>query len=165
MHALELGIVALAISASAARAQKLTKTHDHAGYDSAFAAVQERGRIAMGVDQYTSTHHFDALPGGGRIALQRDVADSAGVARIRAHMREIAHAFKAGDFSTPATVHMRGVPGADVMAAKRDVIDYTVRDLPRGAELRLTTHDKSAIRAIHRFMAFQRSEHHATGRE
>jgi hypothetical protein len=78
-------------------------------------------------------------------------------------MREIARAFRSGDFSTPTMVHLRDVPGARVMAAKRAVISYDPRDLPRGAELRITTDDAEARRAIHEFMAFQRGEHHASG--
>ena len=147
---------------SALGAQATGRTRETAAHDSAFRAMQERGKLAMGVDQYTSTHHFDALPNGGRIELQRDVDDSAGVARIRQHMREIARAFQSGDFSTPTMVHLRDVPGARVMAAKRAVISYDPRDLPRGAELRITTDDAEARRAIHEFMAFQRGEHHAS---
>ena len=133
--------------------------------DSAFAALQTRGADAraMGVDQYTSVHLFDALSDGGRIELQRAVEDSAGVAQIRRHLRAIAGAFAAGDFDTPAFVHARTVPGTAVMAAKRSNITYTVRDLPRGAELRITTHDAEAIAAVHEFMAFQRMDHHAGG--
>ena len=131
--------------------------------DTTYAGVQARCRAAMGVDQYSSTHRFDALPDGGRIELQRDSADSAGVATIRAHMRAIAKAFGSGDFTTPEFVHMRMVPGADVMAARRAHITYEPRDLPRGAELRIRTTDPDAIAAIHRFMAFQRSDHHAGG--
>jgi hypothetical protein len=166
MRYLRITLIALCFPASVLSAQKekTAKTQTHTGHDSAFAAMQERGKSAMGVDQYTSTHVFDALPDGGRIELQRDVDDSVGVATIRAHMRSIARSFKAGDFSTPATVHLRDVPGAKIMAARRDAIDYAVRDLPRGAELRLTTRDAEALRAIHQFVAFQRTEHHATGR-
>ncbi|HEY7237513.1 MAG TPA: hypothetical protein VH539_25385 [Gemmatimonadaceae bacterium] len=155
--------VALCLLASSLPAQRSVHSHDSASHDSAFAAMQERGRIAMGVDQYTSTHHFDELPDGGRIALERDVPDSLGVARIRVHIREIARAFKAGDFSTPAMVHMREVPGAKVMAEKRALITYEPRDLPRGAELRIRSKDADARRAIHEFLAFQRSEHHTHG--
>jgi hypothetical protein len=133
------------------------------GQDSSFTAMQHRGKMAMGVDQYTSTHKFDALPDGGRIELQRDSDDSAGVAMIRAHVREIAVAFRRGDFTTPAFVHMRAVPGTKVMAAKRSVIRYEPRDLPRGAELRIRTTDPDAVAAIHQFMAFQRTDHHAGG--
>jgi hypothetical protein len=133
--------------------------------DSAFAAVQARGADprAMGVDQYTSAHQFDALPDGGRIELQRAVEDPAGVAQIRRHLREIAAAFTAGDFQTPAFVHTQQVPGTAVMAAKRSAITYTARDLPRGGEVRITTHDPEALRAIHAFIAFQRQDHHAGG--
>jgi hypothetical protein len=138
----------------------------HAGgaADSAFAGVQARGRIVMGVDQYTSTHCFDALPDGGRIELQRDADDPDGVATIRRHLREIAGAFARGDFGAPAAVHVREVPGAAVMAAKRGVITYTYRDLPRGGEVRIRTADPEALRAVHEFLAFQRSDHRAGGR-
>jgi hypothetical protein len=135
------------------------------GEDSAFSAVQARGADArgMGVDQYTSAHEFDALADGGRIELQRAVDDSAGVAQIRRHLREIAAAFGAGDFRTPGFVHMQQVPGTAVMAAKRAAISYAERDLPRGGEVRITTHDPEALAAVHAFIAFQRQEHHAGG--
>ena len=38
--------------------------------DTGFAAMQMRGKEAMRVDQYTSTHKFDALSDGGRIELR-----------------------------------------------------------------------------------------------
>src|SRR6185369_15312938 len=95
--------LAILLAASTAQAQSASKP------DTAFDAMQRRGKSAMGVDQYTSSHHFDALPDGGRIELVRDTDDSAGVAQIRRHLREIADAFSRGDFSTPAFVHMQSV--------------------------------------------------------
>lgn len=136
----------------------------HGTADTSFDAMQTRGRTAMGVDQYTSIHRFDALPDGGRIELQRDRDDSAGAARIQAHMRDIARAFTLGDFGTPAVVHMKRVPGADVMRARRRVIRYDQADLPRGAALRIHSSDPAAISAIHRFLAFQRTEHRVPAR-
>jgi hypothetical protein len=132
-----------------------------AAADSSFAEVQSRGHAAMGVDQYTSTHLFQPLPDGGRIELQRDTADSAGRVRILEHMREIAAAFGAGDFTVPGFVHAREVPGTSVMAARRSRIRYVVESLPRGAAVRLTTEDASAIEAIHEFLAFQGQDHRA----
>jgi len=131
------------------------------GADSGFAGVQSRGRVAMGVDQYTSTHRFQPLPDGGRIELQRDTADSGGRARIVEHMHEIAAAFAAGDFTVPGFVHAREVPGTSVMAARQATIRYAVESLPRGAAVRLTTGDSAAIEAIHDFLAFQRQDHRA----
>ena len=154
----------VAVSACEPRADEPAE-RDSARTDSAFAAVQARGADprAMGVDQYTSPHRFDALPDGGRIELQRETDDSAGVAQIRRHMREIATAFAAGDFDTPAFVHAQRVPGTDVMAARTGTITYEARDLPRGAEVRITTRDPEALRAVHAFIAFQRGDHRAGG--
>jgi hypothetical protein len=115
----------------------------------------------MGVDQYTSTHVFRSLPDGGRIELQRDSGDSMGRARILEHMAAIVAAFRAGDFTVPGFVHSRTVPGAAVMAARRTMIEYEVESLPRGAAVRLTSRDSSAIEAIHDFLAFQRQDHRA----
>lgn len=133
--------------------------------DTAFRALQERGRSVMGVDQYTSTHRFDILPDGGRIELQRNEPDSAGVAQIRAHLRQIAAAFGSGDFGAPAMVHLQRVPGAAVMTAHRDAIRYTFGELPRGGEVRMVTRDPVARKAIHEFLEFQRREHKATDRK
>lgn len=131
--------------------------------DSAFAALQARGKVAMGVDQYTSTHRFDDLADGGRIELTRDPSDSAGVRTIREHLAGIARAFAAGDFSTPFAVHDREVPGTRVMAAKRDAIRYDFKPVRGGGEVRISSKDPEAIRAVHAFMAFQRGDHHAGG--
>ena len=144
--------------------------------DSAFAALQQRGKVEMGVDQYTSTHRFDDLADGGRIELTRETSDrrrrtvarsetsdSAGVRTIREHLASIARAFAAGDFATPFAVHAREVPGTKTMAAKRDAIRYEFRPLPGGGEVRLSSRDPEAIKAIHAFMAFQRGDHRAGG--
>jgi hypothetical protein len=135
-----------------------------ASNDTAFAGVQSRGQVAMGVDQYTSTHIFEPLPDGGRIELQRDDQDSLGASQIQHHMRQIAASFAAGNFQLPGLVHARIVPGTEVMAARRSEISYTVEDLPRGAALRLRSATPSVVRAIHDFLQFQRQDHHAAAR-
>jgi hypothetical protein len=131
--------------------------------DTAFAQLQSRGKEAMGVDQYTSAHQFDDLPNGGRIELQRDSTDTAGVRTIREHLQHIAMAFAGGDFNLPGFVHATSVPGTEVMAARRDLISYAFRPLPGGGEVLLTTTDSAAVSAIHEFLAFQRQDHHAGG--
>jgi hypothetical protein len=127
--------------------------------DSAFHALQQRGKVAMGVDQYSSTHHFTPLLDGGSIALQRDPRDTAGTRAIRAHLEHVVAAFAAGDFTLPGFVHARGVPGTDVMIAKRGGIRYVFRPLPGGGEVRVITGDPEAVQAIHAFLAFQRQDH------
>lgn len=131
--------------------------------DSAFTQVQARGHVAMGVDQYTSVHHFGGTPDGGRISLQRNPGDSAGVAQIRSHMSLIAAAFAEGDFTVPGFVHDRNVPGTVVMAARRHLIRYTADTLPGGGQVLIRSSDSTAIQAIHDFLAFQRNDHRSAG--
>ena len=120
----------------------------------------------MGVDQYTSAHVFEDLPDGGRVVLDRaDGADTSGVATIRLHVRDIAASFRAGDFTKPFQVHAQVVPGTAVMQARRAAITYDVVDRPQGGEVRLRSNDMVAIAAIHEFLAFQRTSHHAAGHE
>jgi uncharacterized protein YjhX (UPF0386 family) len=125
--------------------------------------MQSRGKIAMGVDQYTSTHRFDDLPDGGRIELQRDSSDTVGVQAIRDHLSGIARQFAEGNFDNPAFVHAGNVPGTDTMRAKRAAIRYQFHPLPGGGEVRIISDDTEAVAAIHQFLAYQRREHHAAG--
>lgn len=145
-----------------------SETAESATEDSAFAALQERGAApaGMGVDQYASAHRFDDLPDGGRIELQDTAGNDAAVAPIRAHMQEIAEAFASGDFSIPGFVHdVDEVPGSRVMTERSEAIQYRYRQLPRGGEIRIRTHDPTALRAIHEFLAFQRLDHRAMGHD
>lgn len=131
-----------------------------------FAAMQSRGEVVMGVDQYASAHVFEDLPDGGRVVLDRaDAADTADIARIRVHMRDIEAAFRAGDFSKPFAVHAQVVPGTAVMSARRAAIRYEAADRPRGGEVRIKSDDPAAVAAIHEFLAFQRNAHHAADHE
>jgi hypothetical protein len=157
--------VAIAAATIAACHRDLSQTRP-GHVDSAFAAVQIRGKTVMGVDQYTSAHVFEEFPDGGRIVLDRDdAADSAGIAIVRTHMRDVAADFRAGNFSRPFAVHAQQVPGTRVMTARKSTISYEVVDRPRGAEVRMHTTDTSAVRAIHDFLAFQRFDHRAPGHE
>ena len=135
-----------------------------AGDDSAFRGVQTRGAGVMGVDQYTSAHDFESLANGGRIILERPAAsDTSGIRTIRAHMREIAGQFRRGDFNAPFLVHAQAVPGTTEMARLASAIEYAAVDRPLGAELRVTSRNPDAIKAIHAFLAFQRADHRAAG--
>lgn len=142
--------------------------HSHLGApaatdDSAFRALQARGKGTMGVDQYASRHRFEDLPNGGRIDLQMREADSAGIAAIRAHLRQTANDFAAGIFTAPDSTHAMVVPGTEVMARKKGAIRYRYAALPKGGEVRITTDDAEALRAIREFLAFQRADHRTGG--
>jgi len=153
---LMLTLALLPIAACGRQDQAETKS------DSSFAALQQRGETAMGVNQYTSQHVFEPLPNGGRIVLQREASDSVGVAAIRAHMDTISKSFGNGDFAVPGFVHATGdVPGTAAMKRLKAEITYTPQDLPGGAQVVISTRNPQAISAIHEFLAFQRMDHRA----
>jgi hypothetical protein len=151
----------LCVSVAVLASMSVTASQAQDAGDTAYKSMQSRGRMAMGVDQYTSTHRFEDLPDGGRIELQRNRPDSAGVNAIREHLRAIAQAFAKGDFAAPALVHAGEVPGAHTMAEKHQAIFYEYRPLTLGGEVRITTGDAEALQAIHTFLEFQRREHRA----
>ncbi|HET7040540.1 MAG TPA: hypothetical protein VFI13_00915 [Gemmatimonadales bacterium] len=172
---LRLPVVILAFVALTALPPDSLTAQDHAGMDhaahmgapaatndSAFRALQERGKGTMGVDQYASRHRFEDLADGGRIELQMREADSAGIAAIRAHLQQTARDFAAGIFTAPDSTHAMVVPGTEVMARKKGRITYRYRPLPQGGEVRITTRDAEALRAIREFLAFQREDHRTT---
>lgn len=164
-HWVSFAIVAVMLGA-ACRSSPPPKPGAAATSDSAFASLQDRGEKVMVVDQYNATHVFEDLRDGGRIVLEQNNAkDTAGINRIRAHMREIAIAFAAGRFDSPFLVHAQVVPGTDVMRERRKRITYGAVDRPRGAEVRIVTWDTTAVGAVHAFLAFQRGEHRAAGHE
>jgi len=150
--------VALAFSACSSARDK----------DPDFAAMQERGRQVMGVDQYASAHVFEDLLDGGRIILDTKdppPSDTAAIAAIRRHMRDIEIAFRAGDFAKPFQVHAITVPGTDVMRQWQDSISYQAIDRPQGGEVRIRSTHPAATLGIHQFLAFQRGAHHAASHD
>lgn len=161
MRSILFGLTILVLVSARAAAQSGHDPKHHGAADSAFRAMQERGKQVMGVDQYRSTHRFVSLPEGGSIALTGDGTDSSATATIRAHFLEIVAAFAAGDFTLPGVVHTGTVPGTTVMRARAARISYRTRNIPGGAELLIGTKDRAALRAIHDFLAFQRAEHRA----
>jgi hypothetical protein len=75
-------------------------------------------------------------------------------------MRTIANAFSSGNFAVPGFVHATSeVPGTAVMKELKAEITYTPGDLPRGAEVVISTRNPKAVSAIHEFLAFQRMDH------
>jgi len=87
------------------------------------------------------------LPDGGRVVLERDdAADTAAIAAIRVHMREIAVSFRAGDFTKPFQVHAQTVPGTAVMRDRRARDQLTCRSIAAGRGVRITSRTPPRVR-------------------
>jgi hypothetical protein len=154
---MKLFAAALALAAAPAFAQ------DHARCQPSPArreAVDHRHDDATDVSHAASVHHFLLAPDGGTISLEAtDEADTATRDRIRVHLRAIAAAFAAGDFSMPRRIHAEAPPGVDVMTARRDAIRYAFEPTDRGGRVAIATGDREAQGAVHAFLRFQIADH------
>lgn len=152
-------VVAAVILAVPAHAQ----SHDHQACPMSpahQAGVDGRHDQVTGVSHQESVHHFLLAPDGGAIRLQatndgsREDRD-----RIRGHLKHIAQAFAAADFSLPMFIHEQTPPGVDVMKARRATIRYRYVATKSGGEVRISTQDPEALSAIHAFLRFQIQDH------
>ncbi len=149
----------LAAYPQTASSGKQPAAHDSSMHD-AHSEMNQRGEQGMGFSQTATTHHFLLAATGGSIQVEaNDPADSASRDQIRMHLRHIAAAFAAGDFQIPMFVHDTVPPGAPEMKRLRSKISYTYQETPRGGRVVISTRDKNALAAIHRFLRFQITEH------
>jgi hypothetical protein len=123
--------------------------------------VAERGDRVMGFDHTKTTHHFLLKDDGGVIVAEaNDPADRDSIEQIRTHFSEIAERFSHGDFSMPHEIHARVPPGVPEMTELKDRITYVFHETEKGGEVRITTQDDRALKAIHEFLRFQIEDHH-----
>ena len=126
----------------------------------AHAEMNARGDRGMGFAQAQTTHHFHLTKDGGTIEVAaNDAHDTTSRDQIRAHLKQIAQAFAAGDFSTPRFVHAQTPPGVPVMQKLKAVISYTYEETERGARVRITTKNAEALAAVQAFLRFQITDH------
>ena len=126
----------------------------------ASAGVDQRHQETTGLPSDGIEHHFLLSTDGGSIRLEvKDASQTAARDRIRAHLREIARSFSAGDFSMPAHIHDQVPPGVEGMKARQDAIRYTFSQTPNGGTVAIATADAAALAAVHEFLRFQISDH------
>jgi hypothetical protein len=124
------------------------------------AAMKEHGKHAMGFDQDTTTHHFTLEADGGSIAVDvKAASDAAGLAQIRAHLREIAGSFKQGDFTAPFVTHSEQPPGVATLQRLKAELTYSYSDTELGGIVRISTSNSEALDAVHTFLRYQITEH------
>jgi ubiquinone/menaquinone biosynthesis C-methylase UbiE len=162
-------VLALLLLTSPAHAQHSAMppgmTHEqHMAQMKKEAEMKARGKQAMGFDQDTTTHHFATAPDGGSIAVDVNSPDDrAGRDQIRAHLKEIAAAFRQGDFAKPFMTHSEQPPGVPDLQRLKSEITYIYTETPRGGIVRIITGHPEALAAVHAFLTYQIAEHGTAG--
>jgi hypothetical protein len=141
----------------AAKTQDAKQSDPHAQH---LAGMNERGDHAMGFSHAKTTHHFRLTRDGGVIEVSaNDVKDAESRDQIHMHLAHIAMLFKQGDFSKPMFTHGNVPPGVPVMTRLKAEIEYTVAETEHGGNVRITTTNAEALKAIHEFLRFQIKDH------
>lgn len=152
-------LIALVVGMSPQSSQKPESRTECPMHD-AHTKMNERGEKGMGFSQTATTHHFLLNSNGGVIqADAKDSADAASRNEIRMHLGHIATAFQGGDFDIPMFVHDTVPPGVPEMKRLQKQIRYLFEETPTGGRVVITSTDKDALNAIHRFLRFQIEEH------
>ena len=138
----------------------LSQPTESATTDSRQVEIRQKGAHVMPFALDRTVHVFDKTDDGGvqRVLVRGDAPEQ--LAMIRAHLRDIAQAFSARDFSKPTHIHGADMPGlADMQAAKADELTANYRELDDGAEITYSSHSPKVIAAIHQWFDAQLRDH------
>lgn len=124
--------------------------------------VARSGASVMPFDLARTTHFFDDNNAGGvESVTANDKGDTAQIELIREHLKTEAQRFGQGDFSDPARIHGKDMPGLAGLAAAGNKLRVSYQQLPAGASLTYASDDQTVVNAVHAWFAAQRSDHGA----
>lgn len=122
--------------------------------------MNQRGDHVMGFDHTKTRHHFLLRESGGSIEVTANSSDDVeSTEQIRMHLKHIAKMFAEGNFKAPMLIHDQMPPGVPVMQELKGEIKYDYEEIGRGAAVRISTKNPTALKAIHDFLRFQIKEH------
>jgi hypothetical protein len=155
-----VGLLAISLASGLLiRAQEQTK-RDSKMTQKQMDEMNKRGDKHMGFDHLKTTHHFLLANDGGAIQVEaNDAKDTESRDQIRGHLRHITMMFSEGNFEVPMLIHEKTPPGSEVMQKLKGEITYEYKETDRGALIQMSTVNKQALQAIHKFLKFQIKEH------
>jgi predicted component of type VI protein secretion system len=123
--------------------------------------VARRGAEVMPFDLEQTRHIFAKQEQGGlQQVIVKDPSNRDQIDLIRRHLGKIAAEFARGDFSNPAKIHGKSMPGlAELRNALPGKLRVQYRELPNGAEIEYKSRDPAIIEAVHELFDAQLSEH------
>jgi len=80
--------------------------------------VMEHGTQVMRFDQAQAMHMFLPSATGGVLELLVHDMDQTQIRLVRSHLLQEAASFTRGDYSDPAYIHGKGMPGLDQLASQ-----------------------------------------------
>ncbi len=121
--------------------------------------IRERSTHVMPFSMDATMHTFEPTNTGGVMTVIVHDGDANQIALVRAHLQKEAASFARGDYSDPAYIHGKNMPGLAALSAGAKRISVRFATLPAGATIAFRTMDRGLITALHRWFAAQVSDH------
>ena len=121
--------------------------------------VMEHGAQVMPFDQAQAVHMFLPSATGGVVDVVVHDMDQTQIQLVRSHLLQEAARFTRGDYSDPAYIHGKGMPGLAQLASKASRVSVRYFETPTGAAITLMSTDQVLVSAIHQWLAAQQHDH------
>lgn len=158
-------LVGLCLAAAPASAQHAGHDHSahgrHSAAPSRTADVAARGRQVMPFDLDRSVHVFRRTPDGGTQSVISKDGAADQVRLIRAHLKTEAAAFARGDYTSPASIHGRNMPGLRELTSARGKVRAVYEPIRNGGRIRFAAREPALVQALHRWFDAQVADHGA----
>lgn len=145
----------MALAALAALAPGIAQGDPHADM------VMQHGAQVMPFDTGTATHMFLTSATGGVVEVIVRNMDQRQITLVRSHLLKEAAKFAGGDYSDPAYIHGRVMPGLSALESGAAKVSVRYFETPTGAAIEFISFDETMVSAIHRWLAAQTKDHGA----
>ena len=124
------------------------------------AAVEARGVHVMPFDQARTTHVFaNTVDGGIETVTANAASDTGQIALIRMHLEHESQLFASGDFTDPASIHGKDMPGLAALERGASQVAFTYAEVPRGATISYRTTNTKLVDALQAWFDAQLIDH------
>lgn len=121
--------------------------------------VMEHGAQVMPFDQKQAMHMFLPSGTGGVVEIVVHNMDTTQIALVRSHLLQEAAMFTRGDYSDPAYIHGKTMPGLARLESAASRVSVRYSETPTGAAIMLSSADQDLVAAIHQWLAAQQHDH------
>jgi hypothetical protein len=104
-------------------------------------------------------HMFHPSANGGTMEVVVRDDNAHQIALVRQHLNREAAAFARGNYSDPADIHGRTMPGLRELSSGASRIRVQYAQTNSGARISFTTSDPALVSALHRWFRAQVSDH------
>ena len=129
--------------------------------DSHANMVMQHGARVMPFDQSQAMHMFLPDSNGGVLEIVVHDMNQAQISLVRSHLLQEAAKFTSGNYSDPAYIHGKKMPGLDQLQSGALRVSVRYFETPTGAAITFSSTDRDMVSAIHQWLAAQQRDHNS----